>query len=252
MEYLNYFSGLVDFVVLLKDTIFQFSKQDWNVLGASAVIILGIYAALRPTCKTRASRSWIITGINSAVMTGVGVYYLGLYIFLSSTQSLDTVNQWLLSDEVTSKYITLFFVMYLFCDLMVGIADYLEQVTFWAGWFHHNFYLILSLWIIHKHSTAALNVLGSLELPTLVIATGQIDAAWNSAKLVGISFVSTRIVLLFYFLIRYSYLPGIHAVPPMLFIFCLHCAWLYSSLASSSSKSSSSTSTNKPKLSKHD
>jgi len=179
-------------------------------------------------------------------MMGVGVYSLGRYAFLSSTESHDMVNQWLLSDEITSKYMTLFFVTYLFCDLVVGMADYIEQITFWAGWFHHNFYLILSLWIIHKHSTVALNVLGSLELPTLVVAIGQINSAWNSPTLTGISFISTRIVLLVFFLIRYSYLPEIHAVPPMLFVLCLHCAWLYASLSSQSSTS------DKPKHSKHD
>jgi len=236
MEYLE-FSGIVEFGRILCDTFIDFSKEDWRVIAASAVIILGIYGILRPFCKTRAARSWIITGANSVVMTGVGIYYLILYGIKWNTESHERVNEWLLSDEIISKYMTLFFVVYLASDLIVGILDYIDQITFWAGWFHHNFYMILSLWIIHRNSTVALIVLGPLELPTLVIALGQIKTSWNNSQLAGISFVLTRILLLGMFMIRYSYLPDIHALPPMLFIFCLHCMWLYSSLTAPSTSS---------------
>ncbi|KAI9357050.1 hypothetical protein DFJ73DRAFT_640902 [Zopfochytrium polystomum] len=101
-----------------------------------------------------------------------------------------------LTNHPVSFVLSSYFVSYLWADLIVGCLFYRSSITFATGWLHHTgFTIAIAISIIFAVPGVGM-LIGILEWPTLVLATGHIWRSLRSDYGFGVVFFVTRIIFL--------------------------------------------------------
>jgi hypothetical protein len=124
--------------------------------------------------------------------------------------------------------ITVFFMIFLFLDLVIGCAFYPSKIGLLTGWIHHTVYLGVLSWAIHQHYCSVFVMMCLLEIPTFLLALGSIRKSLRHDYLFAVMFVATRIVFHFYAMVcAWRMEPMGSVVNALSAFFPVHCYWFY-------------------------
>ena len=169
---------------------------------------LGIVNFYSKALSTPKQRAWILTALTSAVMIACSI------IFAKDFHDSGSLRSMHLLDSSFAMAVAGFFNAYLVTDLVVGTIFTFSEMKFGTGYIHHIVYAFIVLDAVHQNIPGALGLIGIMELPTLILALGQMRKSWRQDALFGITFFVTRIAFHIYMLItvyfawpnRYYYL----------------------------------------------
>eukprot|EP00842_Homolaphlyctis_polyrhiza_P006444 jgi/Hompol1/6800/HPOL_001204-RA len=191
---------------------------------AQFVLFFGVKWMLPNGYANTRQASWVLTTMSSVVMTGASIPFL-IDFFISNAD----FSQMRLMNSPLAVVFSMFFIAYLFCDLGIGYFHYPDQIDPLTGWFHHLLYPILIIIFVLYQVPGTFLTASLLELPTIVLALGNIHRSFRSEYLFGFLFFVTRIVFHLVFAVRiYMSWPG---YPVFLFFglctFPLHIVWFW-------------------------
>lgn len=79
-------------------------------------------------------------------------------------------------------------------DLLLGVLFYRPHVQLLTGWVHHVLYGALVIHLLRTNATVALVAVMVEELPTGIMALGQVEPRRRSDLAFGVAFAATRII----------------------------------------------------------
>ncbi|KAJ3341681.1 hypothetical protein HDU93_004315 [Gonapodya sp. JEL0774] len=135
--------------------------------------------------------SWILTTLSSAVMTMAGL----LGFFGWALHGWDMARWPLIGTTRISLWIAIYFLTYMWCDIAIGLVYYRSQITFLAGYVHHTLFTLIFLFAIYHGLVACILPFCLLELPTLVMALGQLDKRYRRDLVFGGTYFGTRVAM---------------------------------------------------------
>jgi hypothetical protein len=207
--------------------------------------------------------SWVITFLTSAVVCVAAWSFTPPVLHLLWTHDTEGLVAWLSTETLASRALAVFFLTALVSDSYHAQRDYPRAFKFLEGTVHHAFYVCLLAWVIGTASCNAfaayvflllacciyflshcMNCISCMhcivcrfavcEVPTFLLANGQIDADVRQDFAFGVTFFATRIVWFgvlgrFILLHPVSRVYALAVVP----VFCVHvwwfCKWLLKS-----------------------
>jgi hypothetical protein len=158
-------------------------------------------------------------------MTAVGTFSI-LPRFVSSGWDVVSV----LSDTRLDRFICTFFGTFCCLDLIFGIVFYPKQLDLLTGWVHHSMYLWLMYHLHSNHIQGGFSLFLVEELPTFLLALGNVARGWRTNLLFGLSFFVTRLVWHGYLLSKFWMARKVssHALWPIITAaLVLHLHWFY-------------------------
>lgn len=100
----------------------------------------------------------------------------------------------LLRNTRYNSFICTFFGTFCFLDIVYGVLFYPKQIDLLTGWVHHSVYLWL-MYYVHLHGLQGGFCLFLIEeLPTFLLALGNVSRPWRTNLIFGACFFVTRIV----------------------------------------------------------
>jgi len=136
----------------------------------------------------------------------------------------------LLRETRTDSFLCTFFGAYCVLDLAIGSVVYPQYVDLLTGWVHHIAYLGL-MWYLHNHHVqGGFGIFLIEELPTFLLALGNVSKPWRTNVLFGGSFFVTRLCWHGYMLSQFWQLRTLIAQPlyvPIGVTMLLHMHWFY-------------------------
>jgi len=187
-----------------------------------SVFAVGV-AILPPSARRK--RSWLLTLVSS-IGTSTGGLYFAARVLRGGVAALQAEDA-AATDGGLGVLLILFFAVYLVLDLVVGSLCYREQITVLSGWVHHTVYLGVAHWALNNNATALLSAFFVSEIPTVIMALGQLNAALRNDLAFGASYFVTRLVYHGYLLALWlaHWARGWSVVAGTL---ALHVYWFYS------------------------
>ncbi|KAJ3342886.1 hypothetical protein HDU91_000475 [Kappamyces sp. JEL0680] len=142
--------------------------------------------SLYPTVMTRNSKaaSWIVGWTISTIMSSTSP------ILAWKALSRDLA---FLSSDIAYALATCFLCS-MIIDLVLGVLFYPQRVDVLTGWVHHIIYTGIILEFMRFGIPGVLGSLTVIEIPTLLLALGNINKKWRTNLLFGFCFFTTRVV----------------------------------------------------------
>ncbi|KXS16188.1 hypothetical protein M427DRAFT_134612 [Gonapodya prolifera JEL478] len=135
--------------------------------------------------------SWILTVLSSLVMT-----VAGLVGFVGWTFYRWDMARWpIVGASRFSLWIAIYFLTYMWCDIAIGVMYYRSQITLLAGYIHHALFTYIFSFAVYHGLVACILPFCLLELPTLIMAIGQLDKRFRRDYLFGGTYFGTRVAL---------------------------------------------------------
>ncbi|KAI9310722.1 hypothetical protein BX666DRAFT_2032658 [Dichotomocladium elegans] len=190
-----------------------------SVVGLAIFFFGCIYAGLATTKK---QISWLLTFASSLVCTLISVpCFYDFWISGGDIRLLAIEQRW-------HTAACCFFMAYLVLDLGLGSLYYRDRITFWTGWFHHCLYIFILIWFMRWKTSSFFCTAAILELPTLVLAAGSLNAAWRSDFMFASSFFLLRLVLHARMILELKYYHRVECIWLVaVIVFPLHLYWFY-------------------------
>ena len=148
--------------------------------------------------KTPEKAAWIISSVNSFILSCVGIWKL-YYIIFEAKGSIS--NEVMYSYDFVSLQACKLFVCSNVLDLVFGSLFYPKQMELLSGWIHHCVYCVIMYNILKDGASSLFAFLFVVEIPTFIKALGLIYTNLRSDILFGTTFFVFRIV----FHVYYSY-----------------------------------------------
>lgn len=175
--------------------------------------------------KTPERCAWIISAVNSLILSCVGIWKLYRLIF----ESKGIISREdIFSSDLISLEACKLFVCGNVLDLVYGSIFYPKQIELLSGWLHHCGYFVVLYNVLQKGAANGFAFSFIEEIPTFIKALGSLFPNLRSDNVFGISFFAFRIL----FHIHYLYQLYINAYEYfywkfVLFVFFLHAYWMY-------------------------
>lgn len=134
----------------------------------------------------------------------------------------------MLVDSRFDRFMLTFFSTYLVLDLVYGVALYRRQIDMLTGWVHHAAYLWLMAYLHWYHIPRGFSLFLIEELPTSLLALGNVARGWRTNILFGASFASTRLLWHGMLLIKFwnaRSRTDLTLWPPIAVTMALHVHW---------------------------
>ncbi|KAJ3389145.1 hypothetical protein HDU80_011548 [Chytriomyces hyalinus] len=157
------------------------------------IVVYSILTTRVPkTFGTDKQRAWILTGLNSAVSTATSIpYVVSFFAQLHVPLPERGFQQWNTSTSMFCGY----FAAYLVADITLGVNFYPMQMGPSTGYFHHSLYTLLIPIGFMFNLAGTFTLMCCTEIPTLIMAMGQINQTFRSDLLFGATYFITRICL---------------------------------------------------------
>ena len=217
----------------LSENLSEYSLTSHDILKASS-LFLGILAltALTATIILKEPRrlSWVISLLNSSVMTIVGIIYLTAMAQTSSNLFLyGEQNSFDVFHAPTTNFTALaclWFALANIFDLIFGFIFYRKYLDVLTAYIHHTLFIWLclagstgnGLFITVRPFSSSFLLCLIEEFPTFLLALGSVIPAFRTNYGFGISFFLLRILYHAYFA-SYALIAG--AELPVLILFLL-------------------------------
>lgn len=137
---------------------------------------------------TRKGMSYGLALVNSFAMT-----VSGFVTFTPQFVANDLDLGWTMHDTRYGQFICTFFGVYCVLDLLLGWFFYREYVELLTGWVHHSAYLWLMWYVHYHHITTSFLIFCVEELPTFLLALGNVYPPFRTNYLFGGCFFITRL-----------------------------------------------------------
>jgi hypothetical protein len=214
----------------------------WNVGYVFCCIFLVIGFTSKYCLQDDTKRlSWIISLVNSFVMSFFGVIYIiKIFPFFSfsdySFHFEDRVVPFCLQTDDIGIILVLWFALANIFDLIFGILFYRKQVQLLTGYIHHTMFIWICIFSITGNGlftsahpfTAAFIFHYIEEIPTFILALGSVFPNYRSDYGFGITFFFLRIVYHgFLFFLLYKNSCTIHTMWTNALSMCMHINWFY-------------------------
>ena len=98
-----------------------------------------------------------------------------------------------LTEDTTSRFVTINFITYLVLDLLVGVFHYPKYLQLITSWIHHPAYIILLSYAFHQRVSLLFVISLPLEVPTAILAVGTMWPHLRSDNMFGLAFLVFRI-----------------------------------------------------------
>jgi hypothetical protein len=182
----------------------HFDANDYLIWGLSFFGLFQIYGICRYLVSTddeiewARRRAWILTFFAALVLVIQSVYFLTLRRVLSnlliSPDPIEDILYLTYLSPIEGRMAAIFFSAHCFLDLLVGMIDYPEHVGLLPGWIHHSFFIFFLPLTLFSQIEGGFLLLCPNEIPTLILALGQIIRPLRQDLLFGILFFLIRVV----------------------------------------------------------
>lgn len=170
---------------------------------------------------------------NSKPIAWLLTWNIGVLVIPASipfTYSLLVMQDLAFASNLFSHVIASAFLSFLLLDLVLGHFHYPKRLQLVAGWIHHLVYMVIILDFMRSGIPGLLGTFCVLEVPTFIMALGNLNPAWRSDRLFGFLFFMTRI--LYHALVIYHFCFFWVGVKSRFFVysalsFPMHCYWFY-------------------------
>ena len=170
---------------------------EWFVVDASVsvAVLLGSFFLFKlmyrhkDPAKTTRGLGWFLSALTAVPQTVLGTMYAWRFLAAPSYGALDI---W--SDDRIARMSLTFFGAHLIFDTVLGVLYYPKYFNLLSGWVHHVLYLLLIRVLLQTNSTRALMPGFVEELPTAILAFGNLFPSLRMDLLFGLTFLLTRIV----------------------------------------------------------
>ena len=98
-----------------------------------------------------------------------------------------------MSSGLIENALIVYFMAFLVLDTCIGVIDYRETLRWDTTWLHHITYLIFTVYLVRMNATNSFMSYCICEIPTLILALGNIHPKWRHDRLFGYSFAATRL-----------------------------------------------------------
>ncbi|KAI8928714.1 hypothetical protein BC831DRAFT_447144 [Entophlyctis helioformis] len=140
-------------------------------------------AALPAAFPTTKQKSWVLSLAASTAIVLGGLPLFVEFLSLSSTQTIHDLPG---RDSQWANNLAMVFVGFLAADLVVGRAQYPDQIGLLTGWVHHMAYVLVVINCIKYEIVGGFLCFASiLEMPTIVLALGHLHKPWRRDLLFG-------------------------------------------------------------------
>lgn len=188
-----------------------------------------IFALCRLTFHEKKKLSWVITLMNSGMMTILGSIYICIRYILGDRfyPFIDDISPLLYRADDFSVIICVMYTVATSLDLILGALFYPEYFRRFNGWFHH----IIIIWLLRFSITtdgifmttaspfSPIFVYSLIqEFPTFILALGSIFPTWRADLGFGLVYFLLRIV---YHSFLFSVCYHGKAMPIILATFCV-------------------------------
>lgn len=175
--------------------------------------ILTIISVVGVQCCGKDSKrlSWVISVVNSFVMTVLGAYYL-FFKISSDPDFFRMIPENVIHFEDRTDFtvlVCLWFALANIFDIGVGLVFYPKQLGLLTAYIHHSAFIWImwtsttgnGLFITLKPFSPAFCNMLIEELPTFLLALGSLSAQFRTDLGFGVTFFLLRIVYHLYFLV---------------------------------------------------
>jgi len=200
-------------------------EGEFGVAIISAVVLVLFYGILRSIKSELRARSWILSLASSLTMSICGVIYSVKFFNQIYYSGMHNLEIFVISDDELSRTICIFFKVFLFIDIIIGMLDYKSQVQFLSGWFHHIFYAGFLSWILTRNLSVGFALVTPLEFPTFLLALGTVFPSLRTDLSFGIVFFTTRILYHGFVIYLFYQFETVMLWPTILALWGLHWHW---------------------------
>jgi hypothetical protein len=184
------------------------STQDAKTLltlGAFVLAQAGLYYLLRfallPSAAggderaLRKQRSWLLSLHVSVIFGGLIAPVYFCWTVGAIWRGAPAFNAFWAAETEGVRLLSLYFVAFCLCDLLVGLREYREHLQWDSGFLHHTTFVWLLLHVFLPHGLGVFFLVYSpFEVPTLILALGSVFPGLRSDALFGATFFAFRIV----------------------------------------------------------
>lgn len=181
------------------------SAEFFATVGSAAAAALGagmlVHEAVNPT--TVRANAWIMTLVSALGLTLVSLYDVATLVnalLFGQPTGIAAAGLYLRNygfrrePSGVGDWVAAYFATSLAADLVFGCFAYRSYINLLSGWIHHVIYIALSIHGIKTGQSRAFIVFGIEEVPSMVLALGNINAAWRCDWGFGATFFCLRIV----------------------------------------------------------
>eukprot|EP01053_Blabericola_migrator_P010253 Blabericola_migrator_1__10252@NODE_573_length_7510_cov_308_719602_g427_i0_p3_GENE_NODE_573_length_7510_cov_308_719602_g427_i0NODE_573_length_7510_cov_308_719602_g427_i0_p3_ORF_typecomplete_len325_score30_64TRAM_LAG1_CLN8/PF03798_16/1_2e03TRAM_LAG1_CLN8/PF03798_16/1_9e05_NODE_573_length_7510_cov_308_719602_g427_i01581132 len=174
----------------------RFWQTFWPVvLGSVAYLILGpLLLRLFADPGETKRRAWMPSLFSSSLMfLGCAPIFLTWLSYQIPTKGVEYATEELVTSSRTTDYLIVFFLTFLWFDMIVSGLFHPEHMEILAGWVHHIVYICLCSNALYWHWTVGLAIMFVEELPTFLLALGRCYPILVTEKGFGWTFAFLRL-----------------------------------------------------------
>ena len=162
-------------------------------------LICVVFFAAKPFYKNNErGTSWIITCLSSFLLSVCGS--MQVIKFVMGLEGFE--QEVIYSDNFLDRICVTFFLWVNLMDLILGFFYYPSQLNILTSYAHHIFYILWILGLMAHRTTHGFQYCFFEEIPTFLVAIGNLSPALRSDLLFGLSFFWIRIVYHIYLCYR--------------------------------------------------
>lgn len=143
------------------------------------------------------ARAWLLSALVASLLSICGVWKgveaMGAFVGYFGVGGIAGFAAWAMSDGPVENGLIVYFLAFLVLDVVIGLADYRETLRWDTTWLHHVTYFFYTICLIRWHATNCFMAYMICEVPTLVLALGNIEPALRNDLLFGATFAATRL-----------------------------------------------------------
>jgi len=203
------------------------------------LIYLGVRQKFWPASSTdaclntveRKKRAWLLSTVVSGLYSLFVVPYAvtpGIFAIVDSPTSF---NDLIFSETHFHRSLVLYFLAFLWLDMLIGYLDYPEHLRVDTTWIHHIVSTLYLYAFLEFRLCFVFLLCSPLEVPTFILSLGSVLPSFRNDLAFGVTFLAFRIIyegaLFLYLYFNCPYIPlwllFSAGVPTLAF----HCFWFY-------------------------
>ncbi|KAJ1667957.1 hypothetical protein IW140_002391 [Coemansia sp. RSA 1813] len=199
-------------------------------VAGAAVGSLGLNALFHTVRRKSAINSekqlaWVLTFPTCVVVTIGSIKYIAFAL----ANGFDVTR--IIYSDPFSLVLLGFFCSYLVWDLILGHMYYRSTINLVTGYIHHTLFICMSVFAAKQGVSAIFCLLFYNELPTILLALGNLRKEWRCDKLFAITFFSTRIALHAMLIMEFFQHSELRFLWKLMFLVMpMHLYWFYGAM----------------------
>eukprot|EP01066_Platyproteum_vivax_P008896 Platyproteum_vivax@DN3853_c0_g1_i1.p1 len=190
-----FFEGAQYVEVHLADVVMYFTccLLLWVVFGLGCLLLDTGLFQYKDKLK---ARSWILSGFTAFVLPPMGaVAFVCLIQGMTTLSGLDlTLLPIIYDNKAVYRLICVVLLAHCHMDIVIGMIFYRPMLEMLSGYVHHFIYTFIVMRSLRSPKSLLFALFAIEEIPTFVLAIGNIHTPWRMNLPFAITFFTTRIV----------------------------------------------------------